>query len=279
MADIKETGGLGAAVTPEQWAAFVLDHLSHQSVVLMSGATRIDTFAKQIHVPRVTDDGTTGWYAELEDISNDAPDGDDLVLTPKKIASLVRLSNESVGDSDPAILDTTGTAMLRKVALDADAAMFHGAGGKAPTGILDDDEVELPGLEEESPDYEGLVKGAGKIREAGGAPDVAYVAPSDYTLLQLAKDGEDRPLLQAATEGPAPVVAGLRIYPTPALEGGEALVAEAAQICVAVRKDAEVAFSTDAAFTADGTVARVIARLDVGVNDVNGLCTLGGTAS
>lgn len=103
-------------------------------------------------------------------------------------------------------------------------------------------------------------------------PDVAYVAPFDYTELQLATDGEDRPLLQAATEGPAPVVAGLRIYPTPALGAGEALVAQADQIVVAVREDASIAFSTDAAFAADGTLARVIARLDAGINDPDGVC-------
>jgi HK97 family phage major capsid protein len=278
MADIKETGGLGAAITPEEWAGFVLDHLAHESVVLMSGATRIDTAAKQIHVPRLTDDGGVAWYGELEEITNDAPGGDDLVLTPKKVAALVRLSNESVGDSAPSVLDTTGGAMLRAIALEADAAIFHGAGGKAPTGILDTEAV-LPGLDGESPDYEGLVKGAGKIREAGGRPDVAYISPADYTLLQLQEDGFNRPLLQAVSDGPAPVIAGLRIYPTPALESGEALVAQADQIIVGVRTDPSVAFSSDAAFAVDGTVARVIARLDAGVNDASGLCTLGGTGS
>lgn len=245
----------------------------------MSGATRIDTDSKQIHVPRLTDDGGVAWYGELEEIENDAPDGEDLVLTPKKIAALVRLSNESVGDSSPAVLDSTGAAMLRAVALEADGSIFHGPGGKAPIGILDNGEVVLPSLAEEEVNYVGLVKGAGEIREAGGNPDVAYVAPADYTGLQLEEDGDNRPLLQSVNEGPAPVVAGLRVYPTPALTAGEALVAEAKQIVVAVRKDASVAFSTDAAFTADGTVARVIARIDAGVNDTDGLCVVGGAGS
>lgn len=280
MPDVTEQGGLGAAVTPEQWAQFVLDHLAHESVVLASGATRIDTNSKTIHVPRLTDDGGVDWYEELETIENEAPGGDDLVLTPRKIAALVRLSNESVGDSAPSVLDATGGAMMRAVALAADAAMFHGAGGKAPVGILDA-ETPLPdgGLDSEVPTYTGLVKAAGVIREAGGKPDVAYVAPYDYTKLQLEEDGFSRPLLQSVADGPAPVVAGLRIYPTPALEANEALVAQADQIVVAVRQDASVEFSTHAQFGADATVARVIARLDVGVGDASGLCTIGGAGS
>jgi hypothetical protein len=51
----------------------------------------------------------------------------------------------------------------------------------------------------------------------------------------------------------------------------QALVAEADQIVVVVRRDASVAVSQDAKFTADGTVARVVARTDVGVNDLDGL--------
>jgi HK97 family phage major capsid protein len=275
MADFTQQDALGAAITPEQWAAFVLEHLSHKSVVLASGARRIDTSAKQIHVPRVTDDGGVGWYGELETIENDAPEGDDLVLTPKKVASLNRLSNESVDDSDPSSLDEVGKAMLRAISLEADRAIFAGAGGKQPTGILVNAEVPLPD-HPGAVDYEGLVRAAGVVRAEGGEPDAAYISPLDLVELQLESDGADRPLLQSANDGPAQIVAGLRLFPTPALAQGEALVAEARQIVVAVRKDAEVAFSTDAAFDEDGTAARVIARLDAGVNDTAGLCYLGG---
>ena len=41
-------------------------------------------------------------------------------------------------------------------------------------------------------------------------------------------------------------------------------------IVVAVREDASVAVSDQFAFNADGTVVRVVARVDVGVNDRTG---------
>jgi HK97 family phage major capsid protein len=271
---ITEAAGLGQAITPEQWAGFVLDHLSHQSVLFASGARRIDTDAKQVHVPRLTSDGTVAWLDELEEIANDAPSGDDLVLTPKKVGALAVLSNESVDDSDPAVLDAVGAAMLRKIALALDLAVFHGQGGRQPTGILDDEDVTLPSVTGDV-DYENIVRAAGKIRTAGGQPNVAYIAPADLVDLQLATAGDDRPLIQPDAQlGPAATIAGLAVFPTPALEAGEALVAQADQIVVAVRRDATVAFSTDAKFTQDGTVARVIARVDAGVNDTDGVCVI-----
>ena len=54
-------------------------------------------------------------------------------------------------------------------------------------------------------------------------------------------------------------------------------MADPAQIVVAVRQDPTVAVSTDALFTQDGAIARVIARLDCGVNDPKGLTSIAAT--
>ena len=266
-------GGIGAAITPEAWSAFVLTHLSHSAVVLSAGARRIDTDAKQIHVPRVTSDGTVVWLDELEEIVSNAPEGDDLVLTPKKVGALTVLSNESVDDSNPSELDAVGAAMLRAIGRAVDVAIFHGAGGKQPVGILDATPT-LPAVYG-TISYENIVRAAGEIMSAGGVPDIVFANPSDVVELQLATDGMNRPLVQPdAAKGASRTIAGLTIYPTPALLVGEALVAQADQIVVAVRKDASVKFSTDARFSSDGTVARVIARVDAGIGDADGLCSV-----
>ena len=72
----------------------------------------------------------------------------------------------------------------------------------------------------------------------------------------------------------AATVAGMTIWPTPAVPAATAVIAEADQIVVAVREDASVAVSDQFAFNADGTVVRVVARVDVGVNDPDGLCVI-----
>jgi hypothetical protein len=81
-------------------------------------------------------------------------------------------------------------------------------------------------------------------------------------------------LIGTTEDGMAATVAGLTIWPTPATPAGTAIVAEADQIAVAVREDASVAVSDQFAFSEDGTAVRVIAPLDVGVNDPDGLAVV-----
>jgi HK97 family phage major capsid protein len=265
-------GGLGAGFAPEEWGRYVLDNLSGASVLLASGATEVRTTGKAIHVPRFTGEAATNWYAELEEIGEGCPPGDDMVLTPKKVATLCRISNETVADSNRDVLDSVGQKMVRSVALAADKAMFDGTGGKMPTGLLKVTPA-LPSVSH-APDYAGIVTGAGLVRAAGGEPNAAYINPVDLTALQLATDGNDRPLIGTTEDGIGATVAGLTLWPTAAVPAGTAIVAEADQIVVAVREDASVAVSDQFIFSEDGTVVRVIARVDVGVNDPDGLCVI-----
>jgi HK97 family phage major capsid protein len=275
-----ESSGIGAAFTPEQWAQYVLDHLAGASVVLASGATEVRTSAKAIHVPRITGDGTVAWYDELEPIAPGGPDGDELVLTPKKVATLARLSDEAVADSNPSIIDGIGNAMTRAVAREADRAIIAGTGTKQPTGLLNLTPA-LPSTA--SPvSYASIVTAAGMIGAAGGQADTLYINPTDLTALQLVTDANDRPLIQPdMTQGASGTIAGLTVWPTAAVPAGTAIVAQADQIVVAVREDASVAVSEHALFEQDGTVCRVIARLDSGVADSDGLVVIktGGMAA
>lgn len=170
--------------------------------------------------------------------------------------------------------------MTRAVALEVDRALFDGGGGGTigPDGFLH----TSPALQNVSAGtvapritYARIVNAGGSITAYGGHPDTLYVSPSDYTTLQLATAADDRPLLQPdASLGGAATVAGYRVWPTPALGAGTAVVAQADQIAVAVRRDASVNFSTDAEFSRDATVARVVARVDGGVVDARGICTI-----
>lgn len=213
----------------------------------------------------------------MEPIGPGDPQGNDLKLEPRKVAALSTLSNEAVTDSSPSALDAVGSSMMRAVALEADRAYFAGTGGSAnqPTGIL-----TLAGLPSHvgAVDYAGLVTAAGTVSAAGGQPNAAYVNPADLTALQLAVDGMNRPLIQPdPTQGMAQTIAGLRVWSTPAVPAATALVAEADQIVVALRQDATVAVSQDAAFSTDASLVRVVARTDIGVNDVKGLCVIKAT--
>lgn len=269
-------GGLGSAITPEQWSTYVLQHLSAQSVVLASGATRIDTANRVVHVPKITADGSAGWFDELEQINVGDPGGAELVLTPKKCAALTQLSDEVVTDSSPSVLDTVGTAMTKAVALSADRAILGGTGGKQPLGVYGQ-----AGQHIASPiTIDGLIGAAGLVADVGGQARVAYVNPADHTALMLSKDANDRPLLTPDySGGPSSTIYGLSLWSTKGIAVGTALVADPTQIVVAVRQDPTIAVSLDALFTQDGAVCRVICRIDCGVGDPSGLVSIAATTA
>src|SRR3954463_14164828 len=97
--------GVNATWGREDWAAFVLDHLGTQSVLLRAGARLIPVRGRVAHIPRVLSDGTATGVAEGEEIDSSPPDGDTLDLTPKKVANVVSLSNESIEDAPVSELD------------------------------------------------------------------------------------------------------------------------------------------------------------------------------
>ncbi len=84
--------------------------------------------------------------------------------------------------------------------------------------------------------------------------------------------GSNKPVLQRDLQaGGAERLVGATFFSTPGIAAGTALVADASQIVVGLRQDAEVKFSEHQKFTADAVVARIIARVDFGLNDLAGV--------
>ena len=210
-------------------------------------------------MPRTLTDGSAAWVDELEEIPCDAPTGDDLVLTPKKLGNVVTLSNESLEDSPVSELDAVGNALTRSVATAIDNRLFSAAAAtsKAPAGLLPSIPLAVGAVT-----LDNIIRAAGAVAGVGGIANAAFLNPSDVTELQLLTEDQRR-LLDFDLEG--------IIVPTPALPQGTAVVGDAAQIVVGVRRDVGAEFSSHAKFTADGVVARVTARADFGINDPRGL--------
>jgi HK97 family phage major capsid protein len=264
---------IGNAITPEQWSAFILERLGHASVVLRSGARRIPTSASVLHVPRFTKDASAGWYQELEEISEGEPGGDDLEMVMRKCATLAKLSNEVVSDASRSSINAIGDELMKAVGLATDRAILVGAGPpRQPVGILGQIEQNVDGVVDS---YDDVVAAVGQVTQHGGEPDSLYCSPADWTKLLLLKDEVGRPLIAPdVAERAQPRFASLNVYSTPALTAGTAIVGESGQIIVAIRRDPSVELSGEAAFTADGTLIRCVTRMDCGINDHRGLCTI-----
>jgi HK97 family phage major capsid protein len=251
--------GLAATWGAEQWAAYVLEHIGQEAVLLRSGARRIDITGKESHVPRLVDDGTSDWIAEGVALPSVAPEADTLLLTPKKVANLVSLSNESISDSSVSTLNAVGTAMTRAVAAKIDSTAFSTVAGTAtaPAGLLS---YTLPGAAVTAVDINAILDAIGVIEAAGGRASACYLNPADLTAVRKAVTTGGYAISDPTQPG-VEVIGGARLYAVPSIAAGALLVAQADQIVVGVRQDASVSFSTDAAFSSDSTLTRIVARV------------------
>jgi HK97 family phage major capsid protein len=266
--------GVNATWGQEQWSTYLIQHLAEQSALLRAGCRFLPVGGRNVHIPRTLLDGTAGWVAELAPIPSDSPTGDELVLTPKKTGNVVSLSRESVEDSPISELDAVGNALTRSVARAVDVAALGSAAATAttPGGLLT---ASVPTQTGGVGSVDTFLSAIGKIEAVGGVADTIFMNPADKTALTLVKDatGSSRPLLiPDPQQRQSYQIGGATIYSTSAIATGFALVVEAAQIVVAVRRDISVDFSGEALFTSDGIVARVTARFDWGWGDIRGAC-------
>jgi HK97 family phage major capsid protein len=267
--------GLNTTWGAEEWAAYVVDHLGAQSVLLRAGARLVPVRGRVAHIPKVLTDGTADWVAEGTEIPSSAPTGDTLDLVPKKLANVVSLSNESIEDAPVNELDAVGNALTRSVATAIDAKAFtaDAATAIAPAGLLGLGLTPAVG----PVSIDNIITAVGTVEDVGAVASAVFINPLDLTDLRLVKEiaGSNRPVLQPDLQaGGAERIAGATLWPTPTLPRGSAVIGDASQIVVGVRRDIDVQFSAHAKFTADSVVARVTARADWGVNDERGLVLL-----
>ncbi len=81
----------------------------------------------------------SGWYNELDSITEADPTTDELVVTPKGVKAYTLVSNESVADTQPAIANLIGNSIGRSIAKKVDAAFFSlsavSKGPQLPLGV------------------------------------------------------------------------------------------------------------------------------------------------
>lgn len=258
----------------QDYATYVLENIERQAALIASGARLIPVSGKSAHVPRLLSSGTSSWVGELQPIPSSAPDADDVVLTPKKLANLVSLSNEAVADSSVSTLDTVGDAMTRSAgrAMDLQAFSALPATDISPAGLLDASRA-LPSAVG-TPNIATIRARIAALVALGARPNAVYVGGTVYAALDAEADSTGRGLLEPDPSRPgATMIAGAHLHVVP-LPAGYAIVAEAAQVLVGLRKDASVELSKHAAFGSDATTARVVVRADFGINDADGLSVI-----
>ena len=172
--------------------------------------------------------------------------------------------------TSPSVLDVVGTRMMAAVALTADRAILTGADPKGPP-VSSGRRSDIPGPVSIS----ALVDAAGAGVRRGRTATVAYIHPADFTAFRRRKTKTADRWSHRTTPPLLPRQS------TASACGRQKVSRRAPPLCVTrVRSWSRfavthtVAVSQDAIFTQDGSICRVIARLDAGVNDPKGLVSI-----
>ena len=123
----------GGYLVPLEQSNQVIELLRSKSLFMAGGAgerlaTYIPMSRDTITIPRYDSGVTTSWVGENATISDNTPNFGQITLTAKKLATLVKISNELLADSDPEVDEIISNDMARAMANAIDNAVLEGTG-------------------------------------------------------------------------------------------------------------------------------------------------------
>lgn len=266
MALYTTTAGV-SAISPDQIEQLIVLPVQSASVAFQA-ATLVTTNATETRIPRVTADPTAAWTAEGAEIGASDPTIDDIVVTPKKLAGLNIVSNETLADTNPAADQIVGEGLTRDIARKVDAAFF-GSNAAAPT-------VQPEGLEDltgftaitltdtawvnADPFAEALANAEG----LGLTLNVFVANPADALALAQLKEstGSNKPLLGSDPTNPTRrSLQGVPLLVSPAVTVGTVWGLPALRSVLVRRNDVDLQVDKSAYFTSDRTAIRATMRV------------------
>lgn len=168
--------------------------------------------------------GTTppSWVGELETIPEVSASNEEITATPKKVASLLTASDESIADSNPDLASIIGTSLANQIAQSVDAAFVGtSAGPKQPEGLLDVSGVQSVSLGGSAlADTDPFIEAVFLAETAGASLSSFIVSPDTAKALAQLKtaDASNQHLLDFTAGGLT--VAGRPIITNDAVDNG-----------------------------------------------------------
>jgi HK97 family phage major capsid protein len=239
-------------------------------------------------IPKQTGGATAYWTAENTAITESQETFGNITLVAKKLAALVKVSNELIADSDPAIDAIIREDIARVMALEIDSTILEGSGiGNQPLGLLNLG-VTTTALNA-APTYNNLVDAVSRVEVENVLEDPMWrwvFNPREKHTFRKIQDARgaaagvgayiftEMGSNNAMTGG---IPAELLSYPyatttviTPDTADNnetEIYFGQWNDVIVGMRKTIELAASTEAgaAFAADQTWIRAIMRMDVNI--------------
>jgi HK97 family phage major capsid protein len=187
------TGGslVGTYTDPNQY----IDVLRPAMAVRQAGARVLTDMRENLRLPRMTQSGTPGWFAENSPIPATDETFDDIVMTPHHDGAIVEVTRNMLQQANPEIEAIVRNDLALKLANDVDRAALAGTGvAPQPLGIVTDPTV--PNLPAAALGYDNLVDLIGSLATHNAlAGSLAWIGDANVMVAgKKIKDLYGRPL-------------------------------------------------------------------------------------
>lgn len=183
-------------LTAEQVQKILVQPLEDKSLFLAAGPRIFDTNGSQVRIPKLGGPTTPAWHGENEQITEQDPSFDEIVLLPstmKSVKVLTRYSNEMARQSVVALDAALRDRLVTDVAATIDAQLFSatGDGITQPKGILAWDDTQRIDAAGADLDLDALVDAWGTALAANVDTTRLrwFMRPEAFTALRKIKQG------------------------------------------------------------------------------------------
>jgi len=271
----------GGYLVPVEQSLQWFDRLRPASVVLQAAPVVLDAQAEQLAVPKITGSATVAMVAENAAITESEETFGQLLLTPRKLAALVPISNEVLADSQPAIRDLVAQDLAAQLGTKLDEQMLTGD-GTAPNlrGIRNFAGVTTTylGANGATPTLNDIADAVARLETSNAdlSRTALFIHPRTWATFRKIADSQARYQLQPdPTSAEQRRLFGVPVHTSSQLSITETrgtnsdcstvLAVDMSRVVVARRAQLEIAYSPDYAFHKDQTYVRVVARFDIGL--------------
>jgi HK97 family phage major capsid protein len=188
------TDSSGGFSVPDILGAQMVDLLRAQSVTTQAGAITIPLTSDSHSFARVASDPVPGWRNENAAVAESDPTFDNVPLTPRSLAVLVKASRELIEDS--VNLDQElPRIMAAALAVEWDRVALLGSGSAPePTGIANTANIGTAALAGALTSYAPLVSARTAVKTANAMPTAIIMHPRDEGTLAGLTASDNQPL-------------------------------------------------------------------------------------
>lgn len=226
--------------------------------------------ARELRVPKVTQDPTASWVNEGQEIAPSDAVVDEIVVRPAKVAGLSIITSELANDTSPEASQVIGDGLARDIARKIDQALFSSQPAPAPAGLANLTGANGVTTVDAGSGWTSLDAFTAASFEAASRNAIigSWVAnPQDAKALATLKESStsQRALLQPDPTAPSrSILGGLQLLVSTAVEPGTVWGIDATRALLVVREEVQIEVDRSVYFTSDRVAVRATMRVGFG---------------